>query len=41
MLSGVSDRPAADQPISAVNADVALIAENRHRDLAGLALMAF
>jgi hypothetical protein len=41
VLGGIGDCPAADQPISPVNADVALIAKDRHRDLDGLALMAF
>jgi hypothetical protein len=41
MLSGIGRRPAADQPVPSVDADMALVAKDRHRNLDGLALMAF
>jgi hypothetical protein len=40
MLSGVRDHPTADQPVPLVDADMAYVAEDRHRDLSSLALMA-
>jgi hypothetical protein len=38
VLSGIGDRPAADQSMPPVDADMALVAEDRHGDLDGLAL---
>jgi hypothetical protein len=37
VLGGIGHRPAADQPVSPVDADVALVAEDGHSDLNGLA----
>jgi hypothetical protein len=41
MLGGIGDRSTADQPMAPVDADMALVAKDWHRDLNGLALMAF
>jgi hypothetical protein len=40
VLSGIGDRPPADQSMPPVDADMALVAEDRHRDRDGLALRA-
>jgi hypothetical protein len=41
MLGSIGDRPAADQPMPPVDADMALVAEDGDGDLDGLALRAF